>query len=237
MKAIVPAAGKGTRLRPLTDDTPKGLVEVAGRPLLSHVCEALLALGTSEIIIVIGYEGGQIRDAFGEAFRGTPIRYVEQHDQRGLAHAILRGNGHVNGPFLVLNGDNLFETPPAKIRATVHDETADGVLVVERAPPDIVSEGGAVFTEKGEVTKVIEKPDSTTTNLVTTGCYLLPSEFMEVGSTISPSPRGELELADAINALIDRGCRFVPVYYEGWRRNVNSQGDIAAVEERLDPGI
>lgn len=234
MKAVVPAAGEGTRLRPLTADRPKGLVNVADKPLLEHVLEALPRKKTEEVIVIIGYRGGQIVEHFGDAYRNIPLTYVKQEQQLGLAHAIRQAAPHIDEPFLVLNGDNVFLGGIEDVRQHTRDEATSGALLVERGSRAAVSTGGAVRVSDGVVRTVIEKPDRPRTQLMTTGCYLLPPELMDAAAAIEPSARGEYELADAINVLIDGGHRFVPVEFDGWRRNVNTPDDIAAVETQLE---
>ena len=89
MEAVIPAAGRGSRLGTLTADRPKGLVEIAGRPLLASVFDRAVEAGADELVVVIGYEGAQIVERFGDSFRETPITYVHQRERRGLAHAVL----------------------------------------------------------------------------------------------------------------------------------------------------
>src|SRR6056297_900646 len=95
MQAVVLAAGKGTRLRPLTDDKPKGMVEIAGKPILTHCFEQLKALDAEEFVVVVGYRKEVIIDHYDDEFRGVPITYTHQRDQRGLAHALLTAEEHV----------------------------------------------------------------------------------------------------------------------------------------------
>ena len=101
MQAVVPAAGEGTRLRPLTAERPKGLVEVAGKPLLTHVFEALSPLGVEEIVVVVGYHGDAIREHYGDSVDGVPLTYATQDRRRGLAHALLQAEPHVDGDVVV----------------------------------------------------------------------------------------------------------------------------------------
>ncbi|MFP8890741.1 sugar phosphate nucleotidyltransferase [Natrialbaceae archaeon A-CW2] len=104
MQGVVPAAGEGTRLRPVTEQRPKGLVEVNGLLLLTHVFET----GVDELVVVVGHLGEQIIAYYGDGFRGVPITYVHQREQWSLSHAISQVDPHVNGSFVVLNGDNVF---------------------------------------------------------------------------------------------------------------------------------
>lgn len=233
MKAVIPAAGEGTRLRPLTADRPKPLVDVAGQPLLAHVLDQLESIGIDEAIVVIGYNGEMIVEAFGRAYGTISITYVEQPERRGLADAVHRAADLIDEHFLVLNGDNVFLEEIGATMPEFHEIHPDGALLVERGSPSEVAQGGAVQVSDGTVVDVVEKPDEPQTPYMTTGCYFLPAAIMDACAAIEPSARGELELSDAISRLIQAGHRFVPVTYPGWRRNVNTPDDIAAVESRL----
>jgi len=96
MDAVIPAAGRGSRLGELTDDRPKGLVDVAGRSLLAHVFETAVEAGADPLVVIVGYEAGQIVDRFGDAFAGVPITYVHQRERLGLGHAVLQAEPHVD---------------------------------------------------------------------------------------------------------------------------------------------
>ncbi|HKJ59839.1 MAG TPA: sugar phosphate nucleotidyltransferase, partial [Halobacteriales archaeon] len=108
MKAVVLAAGEGTRLRPLTEDKPKAMVEVAGVPLLTHCFDQLLALGADELIVVVGYLKERIISHYGDSYDGVPITYTHQREQDGLAHALLTVEEHVDDDFMLILGDNVF---------------------------------------------------------------------------------------------------------------------------------
>ena len=108
MKAVVLAAGEGTRLRPKTDDRPKPLVEVAGDPILSYCFETLLDLGVTEAVVVVGYEKAKIIDRYGDAYGDLALDYAHQPERKGLAHAVLMAEPFVDDDFLVLNGDNIY---------------------------------------------------------------------------------------------------------------------------------
>jgi glucose-1-phosphate thymidylyltransferase len=130
MQAVVPAAGEGTRLRPLTDDRPKGLVEVAGRPILTHVFESLRAAGVDEIVVVVGYRGDDIVAHYGDAFRGVSPTYVWQEEQLGLGHAVLAAAESVSGDVVVWNGDNVGNVAlSGMIEQHREAETAETLLV------------------------------------------------------------------------------------------------------------
>jgi len=107
MNGVVLAAGEGTRLRPLTEDKPKGMVEVDGTPLITHCFDELIDLGADELIVVVGYMKEAIIDHYGDAYEGVPITYTHQREQKGLAHALLTVEEHI---------DDDFYTPPRQQR-------------------------------------------------------------------------------------------------------------------------
>jgi glucose-1-phosphate thymidylyltransferase len=244
VKAVVPAAGEGTRLRPLTDDRPKGLVEIDGRPLLSYVFDRLVDLDSAdvdleieEIVVVIGYRGEQIREAYGDAYRGTPLAYVTQAPRCGLADAVFQAADHVDSTFVVLNGDNVFGGDLAEILERHERTGASGTVVVERSSIEAARTTGVVVTDsEDDVKRIVEKPDDPPTTLTTTGCYVLPPALFEVRDRLELSDRGEYELADAIDHLIDAGHQFQAVELDDWRVNVNAPADVERVEHLLGSG-
>lgn len=233
MKGVVPAAGRGTRLRPATDERPKALVEVGGRPLLAHVLETLRP-HVDEFVVVIGYRGGQIRDRFGEAYRGTPVTYVEQPDPRGLADAVLRAEAAVDGDFLQLNGDNVLRGNVDELVDVHGDRGADATLLVDRVPPERARRGGVLELDgDGAVAGLVEKPDDPPSRLATTGCFAFSPRIFEACRAVEPPPRGEYELTDAVDRLLEAGGSVETVRLEGWRVNVNSAEDVRRAEARL----
>ncbi|RQG93042.1 sugar nucleotidyltransferase [Natrarchaeobius halalkaliphilus] len=234
MHAIVPAAGEGTRLRPLTSDRPKGLLEVDNRPILSHCFDRLCEVGVTVIVVVIGYRGAQIVDYYGDCYGEAPIRYVRQPERKGLAHAIAQAADAVEGDVLVCNGDNVFGTSLESVVETRRRSDVDAALLVERASPAVARTTGVVVTdESGTVTELVEKPDEPPSTLVTTGVYALPESIFEHCRAIAPSDRGEYELPDAIARLREHGGVVETVELEGWRVNVNTEADLSEAERKL----
>ena len=234
MQAVVPAAGSGTRLRPLTDEKPKGLVTVADKPLLAHGFDRLVELDLDRIVVVIGYRGDQIREYFGHTYRDMPLRYGTQENRLGLAHAILQAEPHIDDDFLVYNGDNVILDSLRPVVRTYEHSDADAVLLVENATRETARETGVVTTDdQGTVTALVEKPDDPPSTQITTGVYLLPHSIFEDCRSISPSDRDEYELIDAIDRLRDRGGVIQTVTLDGWRYNVNTPQDVKAVTAKL----
>jgi len=232
MDGLVPAAGRGTRLRPLTDDRPKGLVEVGGKPLLEHVFETL-ADYVERYVVVIGYLGGRIRDYFGREYAGRPIAYVEQPDARGLADAVHRAESLLDGSFLQLNGDNVLLGNVEAMIERHRDRDADATLLVDRVSPERAARGGVLKLDGGEVIDLVEKPDDPPSRLATTGCFAFSPRIFDACRAISRSARGEYELTDAVRWLLQQGGTVETVRFEGWRVNVNAPEDIERAEEKL----
>ena len=227
MDAVVPAAGRGTRLRPLTDTRPKGLLEVANEPILAHVFDRLLEVDVDTIVVVVGYRGDQIIDYFGDSYRNTPIEYAHQDERNGLAHAIAQTEDVVDDEFLVVNGDNVFGTSLEPVVRTHRQPDVDATLLVEQATTEISRTTGVVQTaDDGTVHEIVEKPDEPPTTRITTGVYALPDSIFDHCRAISPSDRGEYELADALERLRNYGGRIETVELEGWRVNVNTERDL-----------
>jgi glucose-1-phosphate thymidylyltransferase len=232
MQGLFPAAGRGSRLRPLTDERPKGLVEVDGRPLLAHVFD-VLAPQVDEYVVVIGYRGGRIRDRFGASYDGDPITYVEQHDRRGLGDALLRAEPFLDGPFVQLNGDNVLRGNVGAVVDRHRNRSADATLLVEEVGPGRARRGGVLQFEDGAVVGLVEKPDDPPSRTATTGCFAFSRRVFEACRAIEPSERGEYELTDAIGWLLDHGGTVETVRLHGWRVNVNDPSDVERAETRL----
>ena len=223
MDAVIPAAGRGSRLGDLTDDRPKGLVEIAGQPLLAHVFETAVDAGADELIVIVGYEAAQIVDQFGDAFAGVPITYVHQRERLGLGHAVLQAEPHVDGTFLLVNGDNVFTGSVEPAVAAVKE--ADAALAVEAVSPEVAATTGVIETdETGRVTGIIEKPAEPPSTLVTTGCYVLPEDVFHACALLRPSAEGEYQLSEAVGLLVRAGYSVETVRLSE-RVNVNTPAD------------
>jgi len=234
MQAVVPAAGEGTRLRPLTAEKPKALVDVAGKPLLTHVFETLLALGVEDAVVVVGYRGDDIREYYRNSFEGIDVTYVTQDERRGLAHAVLQAAPHVEGDCVVLNGDNVVR---ANLEATVvrHREAgADVTTLVEAVSPERASEGAVFEREGSKIVGLVEKPADPPSTLIPRGFYVFSELIFPACRLVTPGSTGEYELTDAVDLLLAAGRRLETVPLEGWCHNVNTAADIDLVERQLD---
>jgi glucose-1-phosphate thymidylyltransferase len=234
MKAVVLAAGEGTRLRPLTEDKPKGMVEIDGKPILTHCFDQLAALGADELVVVVGYRKQRIIDHYGDEYEGIPITYAHQREQKGLAHALLTVEDHIDDDFMLILGDNVFQANLDDVVRRQREERADAAFLVEEVDWEDASRYGVCDTNKyGEVTDVVEKPDDPPSNLVMTGFYTFSPAIFHACHLVQPSNRGEYEISEAIDLLIQSGRTIDAIGIEGWRIDVGYPEDRDRAEELL----
>ena len=234
MKAVVLAAGEGTRLRPLTEDKPKGMVEVDGKPLITHCFDQLLDLGADELIVVVGYMKEVIIDHYGDAYEGVPITYTHQREQKGLAHALLTVEEYIDDDFMLILGDNIFQANLHDVVRRQREDRADAAFLVEEVPWEDASRYGVCDTNQyGEITDVVEKPDEPPSNLVMTGFYTFSPAIFHACHLVQPSNRDEYEISDAIDLLIQSGRTIDAIGLDGWRIDVGYPEDRDEAERRL----
>ena len=238
MKAVVLAAGEGTRLRPLTEDKPKGMVEVDEKPILTHCLDELANLGADEFVIVVGYLKQEIIDHYGDEYRDIPITYAHQREQQGLAHALLTVEEHIDDDFMLMLGDNVFEANLEDVVRRQREDRADAAFLVEEVPWEEASRYGVCDTNKyGEVTEVVEKPDDPPSNLVMTGFYTFSPAIFHACELVQPSNRGEYEISEAVDLLIRSGRTIDAVQLDGWRLDIGYPEDREEAERRLREGL
>lgn len=234
MKAVVLAAGEGTRLRPLTEEKPKGMVEVDGKTILTHCFEQLAELGADEFVVVVGYLKQSIIEHYGDEFDGIPITYAHQREQNGLAHALLTVEEHIDNDFMLMLGDNIFQANLEDVVRRQQEDRADAAFLVEEVDWDEASRYGVCDTNKyGEVTDVVEKPEEPPSNLVMTGFYTFSPAIFNACHLVQPSNRGEYEISEAIDLLIQSGRTIDAIGLEGWRVDVGYPEDQEEAEDRL----
>ncbi len=235
MKAVVLAAGKGTRLRPLTEDKPKGMVKISGKPILTHCFDHLVSLGAEEFVVVVGYRKEDIISHFGDSYNGVPITYSHQREQNGLAHALLTVEEHIHDDFMLMLGDNIFQANLGDVVKRQQEDRADAAFLVEEVPYDEASRYGVCDTnDYGEITEVIEKPDSPPTNLVMTGFYTFSPAIFHACHLVQPSNRNEYEISEAIDLLIHSGRTIDAIRIDGWRMDIGYPEDQELAEQRLE---
>lgn len=212
--AIIPAAGVGTRLRPHTHTTPKALINVAGRPILAHILDGLLAEGVERVVVIIGHMGDRIRDYVSVRY-GPVVEFVEQNEPLGLGHAVhLAGERIGSGPVVIVLGDTIVHTD-----FSVFLSGPDIVLGVKEVEDP--RRFGIAQVEGGLVRELIEKPENPPSNLALVGLYYLPQSeilFRALHTMIRERrmSRGEFQLTDALSEILKGGARMTVHAVEGW---------------------
>lgn len=199
-KAVILAAGEGTRMRPLTYTRPKVMLPLANKPILEHLLNEMRLAGIRDFIFIVGYHDEQVRNHFGDGSKwDVTIQYCNQRMQAGTADALKMAEGLVDEPFLLSNGDSIFSHEEIK-KLIQRDTSAIAVMPVENP-----SGYGIVETSNGYLSRIYEKPDKPPSNLASTGLYLFTPAIFSAVSRIQRSPRGEYELPDAIQLMISSG--------------------------------
>jgi bifunctional UDP-N-acetylglucosamine pyrophosphorylase/glucosamine-1-phosphate N-acetyltransferase len=200
MKAIILAAGEGTRLRPLTSNIPKPLLLVAGKPFLTHVLEALKEAGVSEVSILVGWKANRIKEFYGDgSVLGMKIAYMEQKERLGTADAVRYAKGLGDGSFICLNGDVVVSGSDLQAMRALNERTGSTVMgAVEVENP---ASFGVIEERNGKLVKIIEKPKRPPSHLINAGMFVFNPGIFEAIDQIGRSPRGEYEITDALNLL------------------------------------
>lgn len=217
MKAIVLCAGKGTRLYPVTLTMPKPLVPVANKSLLKYAIETLIAMGATEIGLVVNSLDSPIRTQLSDGLDtvGVPLTYIEQANPRGLAHAVKLSQPFIgNEPFFMYLGDNIFQDSMTVLHDTFQKTGASAVIALTEVPNP--SAFGIAELEGGKIKRLVEKPKDPPTNLAIAGVYVFQSDIFDAIDQIKPSWRNELEITDAIQYLLDQGKTVLPYVVNGW---------------------
>lgn len=244
MRGLILSGGKGTRLRPLTHTSAKQLVPVANKPVLFYGIEAMAAAGIEEVGIIIAPEtGAEIREAAGDGSQfGIRIEYIEQDAPLGLAHALLTAEPFLgDSPFVMYLGDNLLRDGIVDLVETFRTEEPDALILLTPVP-DPENYGVAELDGSGSVKRLAEKPKEPATDLALVGVYMFTPHIHDAARAIEPSARGELEITDAIQWLIDGGKRVESRLVRGWWKDTGHLEDMLEanrlvledIERRID---
>ena len=258
MKGLILAGGTGTRLRPITHTSAKQLVPIANKPILFYGIEDMVEAGIKEIGIIVGGPGAdEIREAVGDGSRwGVDVTYVPQDEPLGLAHCVLIARDFLgDDDFVMYLGDNMLQQGLASFvdRFEAARNAASALRLGEEAPPPPAAQillarvdeprqfGVAALGEDGGVARLVEKPADPPSDLALVGVYLFDGQVHDAVAAIEPSWRGELEITDAIQWLIDRGHRVDHDVLQGWWIDTGKKDPLLQcnrlVLETLEPRI
>ncbi|MEI6727836.1 MAG: glucose-1-phosphate thymidylyltransferase, partial [Actinomycetes bacterium] len=226
MKGLVLSGGAGTRLRPITHTSAKQLVPVANKPVLFYGLEAMRAAGIHDVGIVVGETRAEIEAAVGDGSRfGLRVTYLPQDAPLGLAHAVLIAEEFLgDSPFVMYLGDNLLKEGIAPFVREFERSEPDALILLQQVKDP--SSYGIAELRDGRVVRLVEKPAEPRSDLALVGVYLFTPSIFESVKAITPSARGELEITDAIQHMIDRGLRVEPHTVTGWWKDTGKLDDM-----------
>ena len=242
MKGLVLSGGKGTRLYPLTYTSAKQLIPVANKPVLYRVIEAIRDAGITDIGIVVGDTAEEIKLAVGRGGRwGVNIDYIEQEAPLGLAHAVKISEDFLGDErFVMFLGDNVIEGGISPLIAQFANSEFNSQIVLTRV---VMPEqyGVAELDNEGRIVRLIEKPKEPPSDLALVGIYMFDHHIFEAVKSITPSWRGELEITDAIQWLVEHEYVVYPYIHRGWWIDTGAPGDMleanSLVLEELTPCV
>jgi glucose-1-phosphate thymidylyltransferase len=227
LKGLILSGGKGTRLRPITHTSAKQLVPVANKPVLFYGIEAMAEAGITDIGIIIAPEtGDEIKAAVGDGSRfGVRITYLLQDEPLGLAHAVLTAEPFLGAdPFVMYLGDNLLQGGIEGLVNAFTTHQPDALILLTPVPDP--EHYGVAQLDGDRVIALAEKPAQPATNLALVGVYMFTAQVHDAARAIEPSGRGELEITDAIQHLVDTGARVEPHIVEGWWKDTGRLEDM-----------
>jgi len=243
MKALVLAGGAGTRLRPLTHTSAKQLVPIANKPILFYGLEQIRDAGITDIGIIVGETHAEIEAAVGDGTAlGIRPTFITQDAPLGLAHALLTAADFLgDDDFVMFLGDNLVEGGITEAVATFMADRPDAQLLLKRVL-DPERFGVAELSAAGDIVRLVEKPSDPPSDLALVGIYLFTTAILDAARRIEPSARGELEITDAIQRLVDDGARVRATLLEGWWLDTGKKDELldanrvvlASVQRRVE---
>jgi glucose-1-phosphate thymidylyltransferase len=229
LKGLILSGGKGTRLRPITHTSAKQLVPVANKPVLFYGLEAMAQAGITDVGIIIAPETGEeIKAAAGDGSQfGLRLTYILQDAPLGLAHAVLTAEAFLSdSPFVMYLGDNLLQGGIEDLVAAFRAHAPDALILLT---PVLDPENyGVAELNDGSVVRLVEKPADPRTDLALVGVYMFTPAVHAAARAIEPSGRGELEITDAIQHLVDQGLRVEPHVVQGWWKDTGRLEDMLA---------
>ena len=243
-KGVIVAAGKGTRLKPITNAYPKELVPIAGKPVIEYCIDQLKIAGITNILIVTGWKKGALQDYLRDGTSyGVNITYAFQRANKGLPNAIYQAKNFANGDdFVVINGDNFFKPVSAILNSVEHhDRTRAHVTLTLHGVKDPTKLGVVKLNKEGEVIKMTEKPtweeaseyEESGQYFIQTGCYVLSGKIFEFIEKTPFNDKGEQFLPKTFELMMESGYKVTSVKHEGIWKDVGTWKDYLYLEQQI----
>jgi glucose-1-phosphate thymidylyltransferase len=239
LKALILAAGKGTRLKPLTNTTAKHLLPVANKPIIFFGIEQIREAGITDIGVVVSGESlSYIKESLGDGSRwGVSFTYIMQERPLGLAHAVMTAIDFIGDTsFLLFLGDNLIQDGVKVLVEKYNSMNCDAMIVLKKVD-DPRAFGVAEIDDSGRVIRLVEKPKTPASDLALVGAYIFKPSIFNAISQIEPSQRGEYEITDAIQKLVDMGLDVETHQIEGWWLDTGTKEDLLKANQILSDSL
>lgn len=227
MKGIILHGGHGTRLRPLTHTGPKQLLPIANKPMSQYALDDLKTAGITDIGIIIGdVYPDKVKEYYGTGEKfGVNITYIYQDSPKGISHAIRLCKDFIgNDKFIVYLGDNVLRKNLVDYTKKFHTSDSDAMILL--CEVDDPQRFGVAELEQGKIKKIVEKPKNSPSNLAVIGIYFLTPKIFDIIDNLKPSLRGELEITDALQLLMDKGNKIEYDTVTGWWKDTGTPEDI-----------
>lgn len=237
MKALILSGGLGSRLRPLTHTNAKQLLPLANKPILFHTIEKIVEAGINEIGIIVGDTHEEVENTVGDgSIWNVTICYIHQAQPLGLAHAVKIGADFIgNDDFLMILGDNVFSMELDILISNFYDNSSNSTLMLHKV--ENPSQYGVAKVENNHITMLVEKPKEFISDLIITGIYIFDKSIFEAIDNTKPSKRGELEITDAIQKLIEMGGKVTYEIIQGWWKDTGKLEDMLEANMRILDGM
>ncbi|MCS7263409.1 MAG: nucleotidyltransferase family protein [Armatimonadetes bacterium] len=230
-KGVILAAGKGTRLRPLTEKVPKPLIEVGGRPYLAYLLERFRYAGCDEVLLIIGHLGEQIVNRCGQQAFGMRLRYAWQFIQNGTAKALLLAEDFVGDEPFMMSWSDIVTAPENYTEIWERYEKGDCSMVMQVNWMEDVSAGADVTLDGERVVDIVEKPPRPKSGWNQSGLFVISPKIFGYLKQVKPSPRGEYEFTDGVRLMLQAGERIVAVFLKGYRYELGTHEQLRELEQ------
>ena len=240
---LIMAAGAGTRMWPLCEQRPKPLLPVAGKPLIHHLLDGLIAIGVREVVVLVHWQGQALRRYLLSPQRQWPadlqLRLLDQGQPLGTGHAVLRGGADFQQPFLCLNGDVLVDPPALQgfVRSAIAASGPGQEVVMALTEVPDVGRYGAVTVDGPRVVGLAEKSGQARPGTINAGLYRFTPEFVALLEGLPPSPRGEVEVTDGLTRWLQQGTPVRGVPLQGRWRELTHPWDLLTLNEEWCEGL